>query len=65
MSYSEENHACKLCNINLVNLGEDCPHPKNGYCALFRVQAILDAINYNMHERTEPESNKSHIKALK
>jgi hypothetical protein len=30
----------------------DCDHSKNGYCAIFRAQAVLDKIEFNMHGRS-------------
>lgn len=29
-----------------------CDRSKNGYCSVFRMQAILDQIEYNMHPRS-------------
>jgi hypothetical protein len=34
---------CEVCG-NCVTLGETCDHPKNGYCALFRLQAKNDIL---------------------
>lgn len=34
---------------------DGCDHSKNGYCGVFRAQATLDKIEFNMHDRSEPK----------
>ena len=51
---------CDLCGVKntkklfqlAIESGLQCTSPKNGYCAMFRVQAELDKITYNMHPRS-------------
>lgn len=41
---------CEVCS-NHVFFGSTCYHPKNGYCALFRLQAAKDMVEFNMKGR--------------
>lgn len=57
---------CEICNC-IVTIEDDdtievvdssiavtyntCDQTKNGYCGVFRAQAVLDQIEYNMHPR--------------
>lgn len=34
-----------------------CDHDKNGYCGFFIAQAILDKIEFNMHDKTPSKNN--------
>lgn len=57
---------CEICNCIVVAEGgsievidsdvaitySTCNQPKNGYCGVFRAQAMLDQIEYNMHPRS-------------
>lgn len=38
---------CEVC-CELKNHQDTCDHPKNGYCALFRLKAAKDMIEFNM-----------------
>lgn len=37
---------CDLCN---KRASDNCPHPKNGYCKAFRLQAEKDGKEFNVH----------------
>lgn len=42
--------ACEVCGNHLIKW-EICGSEKNGYCALFRLQADKDKVSYNMHDK--------------
>lgn len=40
---------CELCmKTKVLGLSDTCDREKNGYCALFRLQAARDKIKFNM-----------------
>ena len=45
---------CELCDKDISELAKSCDHEKNGYCAVFLMQAKQDAIEVGMHPRREP-----------
>jgi len=44
---------CEVCK-RARTLDEHCEQPKNGYCLLFRLQAILDREAVNMAQPKNP-----------
>jgi len=44
---------CEVCQEQKMD-GDTCDHPKNGYCQLFRLQAIEDKFMVNMHKPKNP-----------
>ena len=44
---------CELCmKTKVISIEDNCPHEKNGYCALFRLQAKIDEVTFNMRKRS-------------
>lgn len=46
--YRKNHPWCEVCD-KCVKF-DTCEHPKNGYCALFRLQAAKDMIEFNMRK---------------
>jgi hypothetical protein len=46
ISHREKHPWCEVCD-KCVKF-DTCDHPKNGYCALFRLQAKKDSKEFNM-----------------
>lgn len=49
IAFREAHPWCEVCD-KCVKF-DTCDHPKNGYCALFRLQAAKDAIEFNMSKQ--------------
>lgn len=45
--YDKNFISCELCDHHPKDW-DTCEHPKNGYCALFRLQAAKDMVEFNM-----------------
>jgi len=48
---------CEVCQRCVLITGT-CDQPKNGYCALFRLQAAKDAKIYNIHPSIHTKAKK-------
>lgn len=47
---------CELCGESrYLHAAADCEHPKNGYCALYRLQAAQDI--KDLHEELKEKAN--------